>query len=172
VICPACNANDDKVIDSRPVEGGKVIRRRRECLKCTKRFSTYERIEQASRLVVVKRDGTREPFDTEKILRGIHFACGKRKLPEDAKQRIVEEIDDELHREFDREVTSEAIGLRVGQKLLAVDEVAFIRFRSEFLQLNRDQLMREIEELLSRPREIKSQQSLFIPPAPAEDGKK
>jgi transcriptional repressor NrdR len=164
VICPYCQANDDKVIDSRPSEAGKVIRRRRECLKCGKRFSTYERVEQTSRLMVVKRDGTREPFDPEKILRGIQFACGKRSVPEEVKQRLVDEIDEELHREFDREVSSADIGDRVGAKLLPLDEVAYIRFRSEFLKLNRDQLMQEIQELQARPRDVKDQQSLFRPP--------
>lgn len=164
MICPYCQANDDKVIDSRPSEGGKVIRRRRECLKCSKRFSTYERVEQTSRLMVVKRDGTREPFDPEKIHRGINYACGKRAVPEDIKQRLVDAIDEELHREFDREVESGIIGERVGRKLLDLDEVAYIRFRSEFLKLNRDQLMQEIQELQARPRDVKDQQSLFRPP--------
>lgn len=163
MICPYCQANDDKVIDSRPSEAGKVIRRRRECLKCGKRFSTYERVEQTSRLMVIKRDGTREPFDPEKILRGIQHACGKRAIPEAVKQRLVDEVDEELHREFDREVSSEVIGHRVGQKILAIDEVAFIRFRSEFLQLNRQQLMQEMMELESRPRDVKDQQDLFTP---------
>ncbi len=161
MICPFCQANDDKVIDSRPSEAGRVIRRRRECLKCHKRFSTYERVEQASRLMVVKRDGTREPFDPEKILRGIQHSCGKRAIPEETKTHIVGEIDEALHREFDREVESRVIGERVGRALLELDEVAYIRFRSEFLKLTRDQLKAEIAELEKRPRDVKDQQSLF-----------
>ncbi len=81
MICPYCQANDDKVIDSRASDGGKVIRRRRECLGCEKRFTTYERVEQSTKLLVVKKDGTREPFDREKISQSIHMACGKPQDP-------------------------------------------------------------------------------------------
>src|SRR5690242_12426472 len=104
VICPYCSANDDKVIDSRSSEGGRVIRRRRQCLKCGKRFTTYERVEQTARLIVVKRDGTRVPFSRENILRGVQAACGKRNVSEELKERLVDEVEEELHREFDREV--------------------------------------------------------------------
>src|SRR6478735_9049237 len=106
LICPYCNANDDKVIDSRSSEGGRVIRRRRQCLKCNKRFTTYERVEETARLIVIKRDGTRVPFSRENILRGVQAACGKRSVPEEVKERLVEEVEEELHREFDREVDS------------------------------------------------------------------
>ncbi|MCW5777391.1 MAG: transcriptional regulator NrdR, partial [Phycisphaeraceae bacterium] len=87
MICPFCNATDDKVIDSRASEGGRVIRRRRQCLKCGRRFTTYERAEQTNRLTVVKRDGTRVPFDPERVLAGIVSACGKRPVPEAVKRR-------------------------------------------------------------------------------------
>jgi transcriptional repressor NrdR len=167
VICPFCQTNDDKVIDSRPSEAGRVIRRRRECLKCHKRFSTYERVEQTSRLMVVKRDGSREPFDADKILRGVQHAAGKRAIPEEVKARLVDTIDEELHREFDREVPSGIIGDRVGRALLDVDEVAYIRFRSEFLKLTPDQLRAEMKELENRPRDVKHQQSLFVRDAAA-----
>lgn len=162
MICPYCNANDDKVIDSRASEGGRVIRRRRECLVCSRRFTTYERIEQSARLAVVKRDGRRVAFCRENILRGIEAACGKRKVSEQAKQRIVDEIDDELHREFDREVDSQVIGERVLRKLLNLDEVAFIRFASEYYRFkNVADIMAELEQVDGRVKDVKDQQSLF-----------
>jgi transcriptional repressor NrdR len=162
VNCPYCSANDDKVIDSRSSEGGRVIRRRRQCLKCDKRFTTYERVEQTARLIVIKRDGTRVPFSRENILRGVQAACGKRIISEEVKERLVDEVEEELHREFDREVESRMIGERVMAKLRNVDEVAYIRFASEYLKLSSaGDLMAELHELNSRPRDVKQQQSLF-----------
>jgi transcriptional repressor NrdR len=162
VICPYCGHNDDKVIDSRSSEGGKVIRRRRQCLKCAKRFTTYERVEQTARLLVVKRDGTRVPFARENMLRGVQAACGKRNIPEEVKERLVDEVEEELHRDFDREVDSITIGQRVMAKLRNIDEVAYIRFASEYLKLgSAGELMAELNELKERPRDVKEQQSLF-----------
>lgn len=162
MICPYCGHNDDKVIDSRSSEGGRVIRRRRQCLKCKKRFTTYERVEQTQRLMVVKRDGSRVPFNRENILRGVQVACGKRNISEQAKERLVDEVEEELHREFDREVESRVIGARVMEKLRHVDEVAYIRFASEYLKLSSaGELMAELNELRARPRDVKEQQSLF-----------
>jgi transcriptional repressor NrdR len=162
VNCPFCNHNDDKVIDSRSSEGGRVIRRRRQCLKCKKRFTTYERVEQTARLVVVKRDGTRVPFNRENIMRGVQTACGKRKVSEEAKQQLVDTVEDELHREFDREVDSRVIGERVMARLRSVDEVAYIRFASEHLKLGTaGELIAELHEMNSRPRDVKDQQALF-----------
>ena len=162
VICPFCAHNDDKVIDSRASEGGRVIRRRRQCLKCKKRFTTYERVEQTARLVVIKRDASRVPFNRENILRGVQAACGKRNVPEEVKERLVDEVEEELHREFDREVDSRVIGERVMHRLLGVDEVAYIRFASEHLKLgSAGELMAELHEINSRPRDVKDQQALF-----------
>ncbi len=162
MICPYCGANDDKVIDSRLSEAGRVIRRRRECVRCAKRFTTYERVEQTARLMVVKRDGTRVPFNSENILRGIVAACGKRPVSEETKRRIVDEIEEEVHREFDREVESRVIGQRVLHKLRDADEVAYIRFASEYLDFkNAREMLDEIETLGSRPRDVKDQQKLF-----------
>jgi transcriptional repressor NrdR len=162
VICPYCSTNDDKVIDSRSSEGGRVIRRRRQCIKCKKRFTTYERVEQTARLMVIKRDGTHVPFSRESILRGIQVACGKRNIPEEVKEKIVDEVEEELHREFEREVPSQVIGARVMLRLRHVDEVAYIRFASEYLKLNSaGELMAELDELSRRPRDVKDQQALF-----------
>jgi transcriptional repressor NrdR len=162
VICPYCDANDDKVIDSRASDGGRVIRRRRECLKCGKRFTTYERTEQAARLTVAKHDGRREPFRRENVLAGVEAACGKRPIPEPVKQRLVDEVEEELHREFDREVPSAEIGRRVMVKLRDIDEVAYIRFASEYLNFrNGTDIRHELEELDKRVKDVKAQQALF-----------
>ena len=162
MLCPFCNFNDDKVIDSRSSDGGRIIRRRRQCGKCEKRFTTYERVEQTARLVVVKRDGSHVPFSRENILRGVQTACGKRPIPEEVKAALVDQIEEELHREFDREVESRAIGARVMAKLRELDEVAYIRFASEYLKLgSAGELMAEIKEMSNRPRDVKEQRSLF-----------
>lgn len=162
MICPFCGSNEDRVIDSRAAEGGKVIRRRRQCADCEKRFTTYERVEQTSRIAVVKRDGKRVPFDRDNIARGLDAACGKRPVSEDAKQRLVDEVEEELHREFDREVSSQLIGERVMAKLRDLDEVAYIRFASEYHQFKTvDDIMEELKALTSKPKDVKNQQGLF-----------
>lgn len=162
MICPFCEKDHDKVIDSRASEAGRVIRRRRECLACGKRFTTYERVEHSSRLMVVKRDGSRVPFDGDKVLAGILNACGKRPVAEVVKRRIVEEIEEELSREFEREVDSSVIGERVMARLREIDAVAYIRFASEHLQMATiEELKQELEELTARPRGVRDQQALF-----------
>jgi transcriptional repressor NrdR len=162
VICPYCDHNDDKVIDSRASDGGRVVRRRRECLKCHKRFTTYEKVEETARLIVVKRDGSRVPFSRDNVLKGVLAACGKRPIAEEIKQNIVDEVEEELNREFDREVPSRAIGERVMQKLAHIDKVAYVRFASEYYQFqNVGQFVQELRELESRPPEVKNQAKLF-----------
>jgi transcriptional repressor NrdR len=162
MICPFCQHDDDKVIDSRPTDGGLAIRRRRECLKCHKRFSTYERVEQASRLMVIKRDGSRVPFDPDKIMRGVSNACGKRPIPEDVKQRLAQEVEEELHATFEREVPSHEIGERVMARLRDIDRIAYIRFATEHLQLSTlEEIQRELEDLSSRPAAGPEQAPLF-----------
>ncbi len=162
MICPYCNANNDKVIDSRESDGARVVRRRRECLGCSKRFTTYERVEQTARLVVIKRDGTRVPFSRDNVMRGIMAAFGKRPVAEDVKEHLVDQIEEELHREFDREVESRAVGERVMQKLKDLDEVAYIRFASEYRKFKSvDDLLVELAQLQNRVKDVKDQQKLF-----------
>jgi len=162
VICPYCNADDDKVIDSRASDGGKVIRRRRECLGCARRFTTYERVEPTARLIIVKRDGTRVPFSRDNIVRGVQAACGKRAVPEAIKEKLVSDLDEELHREFDREVESRVVGERVMTKLRDVDEVAYIRFASEYYKFKSvDELKQQLELLDGRIKDAKDQKQLF-----------
>jgi len=129
--CPKCGCQDDKVIDSRASREGATIRRRRECVGCSYRFTTYEEIERAG-LVVVKRDGRREDFSREKLLSGVRKACQKRpigpKLIEDLVEKIVNEVTDN----FEREVPAEAIGKLVMEGLRNIDEVAYVRFASVY----------------------------------------
>jgi transcriptional repressor NrdR len=162
VNCPYCGHIDSKVIDSRSSDSGRVIRRRRECLKCRKRFTTYERVEQSARLMVVKRDGSRVPFSRDNILRGIQVACGKRNIPEEVKERLVDEVEEAVHREYEREVDSRSIGERVMSKLREIDEVSYIRFASEYLKIgSAGELEAELAALRLHPRDVKQQQQLF-----------
>jgi transcriptional repressor NrdR len=162
VNCPYCNADNDKVIDSRASDGGRVVRRRRECLACHRRFTTYERVEQAQRLMVVKRDGTHQPFSRENILRGVQAACGKRPIPEDRKQALVDEVEEQVHREFEREVPSSVIGERVMARLREIDDVAWVRFASEYYRFKSvDELKQQLELLEGRAKDVKDQQKLF-----------
>ena len=160
--CPFCEANNDKVIDSRESDAGKAVRRRRECTGCGRRFTTYERVEQTARVVVLKRDGTHSPFNRENIIRGVQAACGKRAVPEEAKERLVADIEEELHREFEREVPSSVIGERVMRRLRDLDEVAYIRYASEYRMFrNVEELRKELDELERRIKDVKDQQPLF-----------
>ncbi|NLF79954.1 MAG: transcriptional repressor NrdR [Clostridia bacterium] len=129
--CVFCGNEDSKVLDSRPVEEGRSIRRRRECLACGKRFTTYERIEELP-LIVVKSDNRRELFDANKILNGLIKACDKRSVPLTVLESIVDEIERELRNNLDREVPSKAIGELVMGHLRAVDQVAYVRFASVY----------------------------------------
>lgn len=162
MICPYCTVDNDKVIDSRASDGGKSIRRRRECLGCSRRFTTYERVEVTTRLMVIKRDGTHEPFSRENVMRGVVAACGKRPIPEATKSKIVDAVEDELHREFDREVESRVIGERVMLKLRDVDEVAYIRFASEYYQFRSvAEIKQQLALLDAHVKDVKDQQKLF-----------
>lgn len=162
MVCPFCGKDDDKVIDSRASEAGRVIRRRRQCLGCQKRFTTYERVEETVRLTVIKRDGRREPFSRDKMLRGVQYACGKRPIAEEAKIRLVDEIEDELHRTHDREVESRVIGEWVARRLRDLDEIAYVRFASEYYQFkNVGDILQQLEDLSNRVKDVKDQQPLF-----------
>lgn len=136
--CPYCGYSESKVIDSRPTDEGERIRRRRECLNCAKRFSTYEVIETVP-VVVVKKDKSREAFDRNKLLNGLLRACEKRPVPLETLERIVDEIETLLQNSLDREVPSTLIGTYAMDKLKKVDEVAYVRFASvyrEFKDIN------------------------------------
>ena len=147
--CPFCGCSESKVIDSRPAEEGATIRRRRECLACQKRFTTYEIIERLP-LVVVKRDGSRQTFDRVKLINGMVRACEKRPVSLPQLESIADDIEQELQSSLEREVSTVAIGEMVMSRLKAVDEVAYVRFASvyrSFKDINT--FMEELTKLLS-----------------------
>ncbi len=162
MICPYCGQDNDKVVDSRATDGGLVVRRRRECAACRKRYTTYERVEKTARLMVIKRDGSRVPFDVHSILKGIQAACGKRPVPEATKLAIAQEIEEDMQRDFDREVRSSEIGRRVASRLREVDQIAYIRYASEYHDFRTlDEFADELAALRERPRNLPNQQGLF-----------
>ena len=164
--CPFCDAEKEslKVIDSRACDGGRAIRRRRECLKCAKRFTTYEKIEEPVRVIVVKKDGRRIPWDRNKILRGLERACFKRPVPEQELVRIAEEVEEDVFRTHDREVPSELIGRLVTERLRRLDQVAYVRFASVYRQFKTlEELVEEAKAVLDAKRyDDPGQGRLFI----------
>ena len=145
--CPFCQANDDKVIDSREVEHGGSIRRRRECKACGKRFTTYEHVETNTRLTVIKRDGNRVPFDREKLMGGLQKSTYKRPVTADQLAAVVDEIESELFRRGSKEVESTDIGRLCVEKLKRLDHVAYVRFASVYMKIaNIDDLLEEMIE--------------------------
>ena len=146
--CPYCAYEESKVIDSRPTDEGEKIRRRRECLNCTKRFTTYEQIESLP-IMVIKKDKTRETFNRDKLLTGMLRACEKRPVSIDQMESMIDEIETTIQNTLDREVTSEKIGELVMDKLKAVDEVAYVRFASVYRQFKDiNTFMSELNKLL------------------------
>jgi transcriptional repressor NrdR len=146
--CPSCGHLEDKVIDSRSAKEGQAIRRRRECLACKRRFTTYETVETAP-LLVIKKDGRREPFSREKILNGLLRACEKRPIPAERVHAVVDTLESDLLRQGLDEVKSSEIGERVMEELHKLDEVAYVRFASvyrHFKDLN--QFLEELRSLL------------------------
>ena len=148
--CPFCNFPESKVLDSRPVNDGSSIRRRRECLSCQKRFTTYETVESLP-IVVVKKDNSRQTFDRAKILNGMVRACEKRPVPMAELEKAVDEIVQTVQNSLDREVSTEYIGELVMEKLKGLDQVAYVRFASvyrQFKDLNsfREELNRILQD--------------------------
>ena len=146
--CPYCGFEESKVIDSRPTDEGERIRRRRECMSCTKRFTTYEIIESVP-IVVVKKDKSREVFDRDKLFNGMMRACEKRPVSVDVIEKAIDEIEAELQNSLEREVTSVKIGEYVMDKLKDIDEVAYVRFASVYRQFKDiNTFMSELKKLL------------------------
>ena len=147
--CPFCGFAESKVIDSRPADESTSIRRRRECLACRKRFTTYETIESLP-LVVIKRDGTRQTFDKSKLINGMVRACDKRKVPLSVLEGIADEIEQSLQSALEREITTEEVGEMVMRRLKDVDEVAYVRFASVYRQFKDiDTFMQELTKILN-----------------------
>ena len=146
--CPYCTHPESKVVDSRPSDEGASIRRRRECLECHKRFTTYEIIESLP-LVIIKKDGSRQSFDRSKILTSMLKACEKRSVPVAVLEQIAMEIEQTLQNEMNREIPSSHVGQLVMEKLKGVDEVAYVRFASVYRQFKDiNTFMSELEKLL------------------------
>src|SRR3989338_6529060 len=155
--CPYCGYKEDKVVDSRATAEESAVRRRRECLKCGKRFTTYEYIEEVS-LMVIKKDGRREPFDRKKVLSGIIKACEKRPISMEKMEDIVIQIERAIQKKSDREVLASRIGELVMERLKVLDDVAYVRFASVYRQFKDvGQFMLELKDILNKEkRERKS----------------
>ena len=147
--CPYCGHVDSKVVDSRPADDGESIRRRRECLGCHKRFTTYETVETLP-LMVIKKDGSRQSFEKNKVLNGIIRACAQRPVPMETMVRIADEVEQELQNSLNREISAKRIGELVMDKLKEVDEVSYVRFASVYRQFKDiDSFMEELNKLLA-----------------------
>ncbi len=148
--CPFCGFTEDKVIDSRSSNEDKSVRRRRECMKCKRRFTTYEYIEEAP-LMVIKKDGRREAFDRNKIISGILKACEKRPVSMAKVEAVVDRVDKELQKSFDKEVKAQVVGELVMDYLHKLDEVAYVRFASVYRQFKDiNHFMKELKDLLGK----------------------
>lgn len=147
--CPYCGKDEDHVVDSRPSQEGRVIRRRRECLACGRRYTTFERYEERP-LMVVKKDGRREPFDREKVLRGMEIACRKRPVSKERLEQAVDEIEHEIHNRMESEISSTEIGRMVMEKLLVIAPVAYVRFASVYEEFSDPQQFNRLVQMLTR----------------------
>ncbi|MDD5692108.1 MAG: transcriptional regulator NrdR [Candidatus Omnitrophica bacterium] len=155
--CPFCGHKEDKVVDSRATAEESAVRRRRECLKCGKRFTTYEYVEEVS-LLVIKKDGRREPFDRKKILAGIIRACEKRPVSVEKMEEIVTQVERLIQKKSDREVPSTKIGELVMEKLKSIDDVAYVRFASVYRQFKDvGQFMVELKDILGKDKKRKTE---------------
>jgi transcriptional repressor NrdR len=153
VRCPYCKAPDSRVVDSRDISGGESVRRRRECMECKRRFTTYERVESAP-LIVVKKDGRREEFNPEKLRQKLRVALTKRPVGEAVLEKLINRIESELMALGTKEVSSHVIGEKVLSELKELDHVAYIRFASVYRQFaDIDELRREVEGLSASPDE-------------------
>lgn len=149
MLCPFCGHDNDRVIDSRSCEGGKVTRRRRLCQDCDRRYTTYERVEGFSNLYVVKADGVREPYQREKILLGLEKACFKRSISSEQILRIVERAEEIIFRQFEKDVPSRYIGDTVSGLLREVDKIAYVRFASVY------RAFQDVGELIDEAENVK-----------------
>ncbi|HZM71503.1 MAG TPA: transcriptional regulator NrdR [Candidatus Cryosericum sp.] len=148
--CPYCGHLEDKVVDSREGKEGRAIRRRRECLKCGRRFTSYERIEEIT-FMVVKKDDRREPYDRTKIMAGLRRACEKRPVSPASLEAIADEVEQLLQESPEREIAARLIGEKLIERLKALDSVAYVRFASVYRQFQDvDQFMRELKDLLDQ----------------------
>ena len=160
--CPFCGQDNDKVVDSRAADGGRSVRRRRQCLACNRRYTTYERPEQESRLTVTKKDGSRQPYDRQKIIDGLQKACYKRPVSDEQIGKILEGAEEETFRNFDKEVPSSFIGDVVARRLRELDQIAYVRFASVYMNFaDLEELIRQAVDVQSTPAKPAGQKELF-----------
>lgn len=161
--CPFCKEDKDRVVDSRASEGGRVIRRRRQCLLCKKRFTTYEKAGEGYRLQVIKKDKSRVPYDRDRIIAGLQKACYKRPVSAEQVQQIADRVEEEIFKRFDKEVSSAVIGEAVMKCLREVDEVAYVRFASVYRQFkDAGELIEEVSRVIEQT-DPSDQMKLFDP---------
>jgi len=161
VKCPYCKENRDRVIDSRSSEAGRVIRRRRQCLACKRRFTTYEKIGESFKLSVIKKDNSRVPYERDKVIAGLQKACYKRPVSAEQIQQIADKIEEDIFRHSDKEVSSKFIGESTMRHLRAVDKVAYIRFASVYRQFtDAGDFINEVSQAISEPDNV-NQPKLF-----------
>ena len=159
--CPFCKENQDRVVDSRSSDAGRVIRRRRQCLACKKRFTTYEKIGESSKIYVVKRDNSRAPYNRDKVIGGLQKACYKRKVSVEQIQQIADKVEEDIFRSFDKEVPSAFIGESVMKHLRSTDKVAYIRFASVYRDFkDAGELIEEVSQVIAEDEPI-GQPKLF-----------
>lgn len=145
--CPFCGFNEDRVVDSRESREGDVIRRRRQCVRCERRFTSYEKIEQVP-FQVVKRDQRREPYDRSKLMTGLHVACRKRPIPSQALDSLADDIEASMQDSGEREIASQDLGRMIMERLRALDEVAYVRFASVYRRFeDAEEFVRELHQL-------------------------
>ena len=149
--CPFCKEDRDKVVDSRSSDSGRVIRRRRQCLACQRRFTTYEKIGESSKLYVVKKDNSRVPYDRDKLVSGLQKACYKRKVSAEQVQQIADRIEEDIFHSFDKEVSSAFVGESVMKHLRGIDKVAYIRFASVYRDFkDAGELIEEVSQVINQ----------------------
>jgi transcriptional repressor NrdR len=150
VRCPFCKEDSDKVVDSRSSDGGRVIRRRRQCLVCKRRFTTYEKIGENVKLSVIKKDESRVPYEREKLIAGLQKACYKRPVSVEQIQQIAEKVEEDVFQSFDKEVSSSFLGESVMRHLRSVDKVAYIRFASVYRDFkDAGELIEEVSQAIT-----------------------
>jgi len=161
VRCPFCKEDEDRVVDSRSTDAGRIIRRRRQCLACKRRFTTYEKIGESFKLCVVKKDSSRVPYDRDKIIAGLQKACYKRPISAEQIQQVADKVEEDIFRNFDKEVSSAFVGESVMKHLRVVDKVAYIRFASVYRDFeDAGELIKEVTEAI-RQTEYIGQPKLF-----------
>ena len=160
--CPFCKEDKDKVVDSRSSDGGRIIRRRRLCLLCNRRFTTYERAEDTVKLTVIKKDGSRVPYNQQKIIAGVQKACYKRPISMQQIENLAEEVEEEIFRQQGQEVSSRFIGEETIKRVRHLDQVAYVRYASVYKEFaDPDQFVSEAQDLKDQPPEAKDQPGLF-----------